>query len=68
MDFKITYSETITADTREEAVNEFKRLHSNVFDRNIKSEPLCPKGLDKGICYEMCQYRENGCCDLNFKV
>lgn len=70
MKFKVTYTEEIEADSRKEAI-EMLLSKNNKLDRhgNIKAEPLCPKGKDKSkSCYEHCVFRENGACELDFKV
>lgn len=70
MRFKIEYSEIIESDTRDEAVKAFMEKHPSLNnDGTITSEPLCPKNRDKsGSCYEMCAFRENGMCNLDFEV
>lgn len=67
MKFKITH--VVEANSRDEAITDFLSRNSNIDkDTKVTAEPLCPKGMDKkGSCYEMCAYRDNGMCNIDFE-
>lgn len=65
MKFKVIYSQEIEADSRQGAIMRFPLKGQLSPDAHIIAEPLCPKGKEKGSCYEQCAYRENGMCNLD---
>ena len=68
MKFKVTYTEEIEANTREEA--EKQLANKIVGNGTITSRAICPYGKEEtsGSCYEMCEYRENLMCDIESQV
>lgn len=68
MEFNVTYTERVNANSRREAIQKIRLKHNSLNESNMRAEPLCPKGRDKGSsCYEQCAYRENGTCELDYR-
>lgn len=68
MKFIVTYTEVVEADTRNDAEKQVAyRISGN---GKITSKAMCIHGKvnTNGRCYDMCPFRENGMCDIDFQV